>query len=67
MKLNIIGGFQDTRTNHEDFALTPFLYLVFVNKISKAFGLGLCWGHCAVFLGISINAPKGMPRFMVVK
>jgi len=28
--MRIIGGYQDTRKNNEDFAITPFLFRVWV-------------------------------------
>lgn len=63
--MKIIGGFQDTRSNAEDFALTSYLFLV-VNKgvAIKVYGLGLCWGYYAAFLGFGINLPKGFPAFI---
>jgi hypothetical protein len=52
-------GFQDTRKNSEDFALTPFLLLVYVNQDKcKIRGIGICWGYSSVFLAFGFNIPK---------
>lgn len=59
MSISLVGGYQDTRGNDEDFALTPFLPLVYYNgKHIKVFGIGLCWGFYSVYIGIGINIPK---------
>ena len=59
MKYNLIGGFLDARTNGEDFAITPYLFTVFVKKaVIKAYGLGLCWGYYSFYLGVGHNIPK---------
>jgi len=62
-----IGGFQDTRTNNEDFALTPYLFGVWVTgeKI-KVCGLGICWGYYSVYLGLGRNIPSSYPTFKVL-
>lgn len=66
--MRLIGGFQDTRTNGEDFALTPFLSSVWVNgEIIKVYGIGLCWGWYSVYLAVGINIPKDCPSFIIVK
>ena len=31
LNIRIIGGYQDTRSNKEDIALTPYLFGVYVN------------------------------------
>lgn len=63
----LIGGFQDTRTNEEDFALTPYFFGVWVTgKIIKVRGLGFCWGYYSVYLGLGWNIPKNYPSFMVL-
>ena len=54
-----MGGLMDTRTNKEDFALTPFLFLVdFKGDVIRVVGLGVCWGHYSVYVGIGKNVPK---------
>ena len=63
----IIGGYQDTRSNHEDFAITPYLMCVYMNQHIKVFGIGICWGYYAAYIGIGINIPKDYPRFKHVK
>jgi len=62
--MRIIHGYQDTRENKEDFALTPFLFSVCANKtISKLYGIGICWGYFAYFIGVAFNIPKDYPSF----
>ena len=62
-----IGGFQDTRTNNEDFALTPYLFSVWVTgEIIKVCGIGICWGHYSVYLGLGWNVPENYPSFKVL-
>jgi len=67
-KLRIIGGFLDTRTNKEDFALTPYLSVVYV-KVQKIsiHGLALCWGFYSVYIGIGCDLPDYCPSFKVKK
>ena len=61
-----IGGFQDTRTNKEDFALTPYLFGVCVTgEIIKVRGIGICWGYYSIYLGLGWNIPKEYPSFKV--
>jgi len=65
MRIAIVGGTQDTRTNNEDFALTPFLFSVVATKqVFKIYGLGICWGWWAIHLGIMFYAPKELSRFI---
>lgn len=66
-KFRIIGGCQDTRINGEDFALTPYLSLVWVSREYKVFGIGLCWGYYAAYIGIGINIPSSMKSFIIHK
>lgn len=63
----LIGGFQDTRTNKEDFALTPYFFGVWVTgEVIKVRGLGICWGYYSVYLGLGWNIPKSYPSFKVL-
>lgn len=65
LNIRIIGGYQDTRLNKEDIALTPYLFGVYVNgEILKVRGIGLCWLYYSVYIGIGLNIPKGVPRFI---
>ena len=65
IRYRLISGYQDTRTNNEDFALTPYLFLVkSKGKIINAYGLGFCWGFYSVFIGLGINIPKSFPLFL---
>jgi len=61
--MRIVGGIQDTRLNGEDFALTPFLFSVVVHKTLKLYGIGICWGWWACYIGFSLNLPKEIPSF----
>jgi len=62
-----ISGFQDTRTNKEDFALTPYLFGVWVSEKSKVRGFGICWGYYSIFVALGFNIPKNYPIFRVIK
>ena len=52
----------DTRTNKEDFALTPFLFGICTQN-AKILGLGVCWGWWSFHIGIAFNLPKQIKRF----
>lgn len=66
-KPRIIGGYQNTKLNNEDIALTPYLFGVCMNgMVIKIFGIGLCWLHHSVYIGIGFNAPKDYPSFKVL-
>jgi|688.fasta_scaffold52260_12 hypothetical protein len=69
-KLRLMSGFQDTRSNQEDFAITPYLFGVFnKHKLSKSsvYGFGFCWGFYAIYFSLGFNIPKGFPLFMILK
>ena len=62
--MNLIGGYQNTKINQEDFALTPYLFIVFVKaKIIKVYGFGLCWGYHSAYIGIGFGMPKKYSGF----
>ena len=63
----LISGFQDTRTNKEDFALTPYLFGVWVNGKAKVRGIGICWGYYSIFVALGFNIPKNLPIFRVIR
>jgi hypothetical protein len=66
-RYSFIGGFQDTRTNKEDFALTPYLFVVWVTgEVIKVRGIGICWGYYAVYLALGWNIPPNYPSFKVL-
>ncbi len=65
--MRIIGGYQYTRKNKEDFALTPYLFLVYFMSEFKVFGIGLCWGYGSIYIGLGANIPKNYPSFKVIK
>ncbi len=65
--MQIVSGFQDTRANNEDFALTPYLFGVWVRgDMAKVYGLGICWGYYSFYLGLGFNIPKGYGSFRVL-
>ena len=67
-RFRIIGGFMDTRTNKEDFALTPYLFGVLtIGKIAQVYGIGICWGWHSVYVALGKNIPKNYPSFKVIK
>lgn len=59
-----IYGKTDTRKNGEDFALTPYIFLVnCIEGNSKVYGLGICWGYSACFISYGFNVPEGFTSF----
>lgn len=66
--MRIIGGYQNTKANGEDLAITPYLFGVCVNgKIIKVFGIGFCWIFHSFYIGIGFNIPKKYPSFKTLK
>lgn len=63
--MDIIGGLQNTK-GVEDFALTPFIFLVRM-KALKAYGMGIQWGYWGAFIGVSFNWPLREKRFRILK
>lgn len=62
---SIVGGTQDTRSNGEDFALTPYLFSVVSTKqLFKIYGIGICWGWWCIHFGIMLNTPKALGKFV---
>ena len=62
--MRIIGGYQNTKTNNEDIALTPYLFGVYANgKIIKVYGIGICWIYFSFYIGIGFNIPKDYKSF----
>jgi hypothetical protein len=65
--MDFVLGFQDTRTNSEDFAITPYIFGVYVNLKIKVFGLGICWGWYSAYAGIGFNLPKESKKISIRK
>lgn len=71
--MNIVFDYMDTRSNGEDFALTPYLALVYCWKhipnvlISKNIGLCVCWGWWAVAFYFSFGLGNRLPFFVTRK
>lgn len=62
--MRIVGGYQNTKHNGEDLELTPYLFFVTPKtEIIKVYGLGLCWLHQSIYLGIAFNLPKHYKGF----
>lgn len=59
MTMRIIIGYQNTKYNGDDLELTPFLFLVNPSvEIIKVYGIGICWLHQAIYIGLAFNLPK---------
>lgn len=66
--MRIIGGYQDTRKNGEDFAITPYLFgVLMIGSIMCVYGIGICWGWHSAYIGIGKNIPKDYPSFKTLK
>jgi hypothetical protein len=66
--MKLLSGFQDTRSNKEDIAITPYIFGVWmVGTEIQVYGFGLCWGFYSVFIALGFNIPKGFPFFTVIK
>lgn len=69
----LIVGLQDTRTHKEDFALTPYLFLVktkgeySIGGEFSVYGIGICLFYWAFFIGVGFNVPKKMKFFRYYK
>ena len=64
VKLRLQGGYQNTKNNREDFALTPYLFLVKYWADIKVLGIGICWAHYSFWIGIGYNVPSNVPYFI---
>jgi hypothetical protein len=66
--MKLLTGFQDTRSDGEDFAITPYIFGVYMRgRKIRVYGLGLCWGFYSIYIGLGFNIPKGFPFFTVIK
>lgn len=62
--MRLLSGYQNTKKNKEDFALTPYLCLIAVNgKVIKVYGIGVCWGYHSFYVGIGFGIPKNYKSF----
>lgn len=64
--MRVIGGYQNTKTNNEDFAITPYLFGVYCKGKIKVYGIGLCWGFHSIYIGLGFNIPKGYEGFKTI-
>ncbi len=62
-----IGGYLDTRTNNEDFAITLYVSGFWARRGTIIMvGLGITWGWWSLFLGLGFDLPKRIKRFRVI-
>lgn len=55
---------EDTRKNGEDFALTPFITIVWPSYLHiKSYGIGFNWGWKNITFLIGFHIPKSIPFF----
>jgi len=65
--MRLIGGYQNTKTNGKDIALTPYLFGVNMNmKVIKAYGVGICWLYHSVYIAIGSNIPVEYPSWKIL-
>jgi len=64
--MRLIFGYQNTKDNDEDLALTPYLFLVRLSdgKIIKVYGIGVCWFHFSFYTALGFNIPKSFGTFV---
>lgn len=62
--MRFLSGYMSTTLNNEDFALTPYIFIVSSNYKAKIRGFGICWGYAAVYIGLGVNIPKAYPTFL---
>lgn len=75
-KIRCLIGYQDTRINNEDLAITPYLFGVLTRKMPYCIynnkrtaiiiGIGFCWLHSAIYIGFGLNIPKEIPSIKVL-
>lgn len=61
--MRILLAYQNTRTNKEDIALTPYLFGVLHKGDIKIYGIGICWFYQSLALMIGFNVPKTFLTF----
>ncbi len=62
--MRILGGYQNTRNNEEDIALTPYIFGVWVDgEIIKIIGIGICWFYGSFYIGLGFGIPKNYKSF----
>lgn len=58
-ELKIMYGVQNTKNNGENFALTPYLFLIIAKgKMIQVYGLGIRWGYYSIDIGV--GKPKSL-------
>ena len=63
-KISIVSGYQNTKMNEEDIALTPYLFGVLVKgNVIKVYGIGICWLHHSIYIGLGFNIPNKLKGF----
>ena len=62
--MKMIRRYMNTKSNNEDFAITPYLFGVkVIGKKIKVIGLGICWGYASFFLGFGFGVSKNYQSF----
>lgn len=62
--MRIISGYQNTKDNKEDLALTPYIFIVNGSfSIVKVYGIGLCWLHHSFYITLGFNIPEEFKFF----
>jgi hypothetical protein len=61
--------FRSGTFDNEDFAITPYLTLIWPKKPDgyKFFGVGISFGWWSICACITFNEPKGVPMFARLK
>jgi len=63
--MKIVYGYQNTKENGEDIALTPYIFGVFVNgKVLRVYGLGLCFIHWSFYIALGFGVPKNWKQLL---
>lgn len=62
--MRILFAYQNTKSNNEDFALTPYIFVFCkTDETPYFFGFGVCWGHAAAGIMLGFGIPKNYPTF----
>ena len=65
--MRILGGYQNTKAK-EDFALTPFLFSVWITgDVIKVYGIGISWGWWNCYIALGFNIPPNYKSFKELK
>lgn len=60
----LVTGHMDTRSDGEDFAITPYFSLVSAKHGKGTIkGVALTWRYKSTFIALGINIPNNYPTF----